>query len=185
MKKVAVKIAYLGEGFSGSQVQPIGRTVASEVLDKLMLISKCSAEEIDLKFSSRTDKGVNALGNAIAFNSIFDDDMALLKALNAVSGDVFYRSVCEVGPDFNIRYASKRVYRYVLPSQGLDMGLARQCADLFLGEHDFARFCRPDNKPTVADVRRIDMEEVDGLLIMEFEARFFLWNMIRRMVAAI
>ncbi len=185
MKRVLVKIAYLGEGFSGSQIQPSGRTVESVVLEKLTVVMRCSAEDLDLKFSSRTDKGVNALGNAILFNSIFSDNATMLRALNAIGGDIFFRSACDVGPDFNVRYATGRVYRYVLPAEGMDLALARQCADIFLGEHDFARFCRPDNKPTVANVRRIDLRETEGLLIMEFEARYFLWNMIRRMVAAI
>ena len=185
MNRVLVKIAYLGDGFNGSQIQPSGRTVESVVLEKLMIVMRCSAEELDLKFSSRTDKGVNALGNAILFNSIFSDNTVMLKALNSIGGDIFFRSACTVPDDFNVRYASCRIYRYVLPSKGMDMDLARQCADIFLGEHDFARFCRPDNKPTVANVERIDMEERDGLLILEFEARYFLWNMIRRIVAAI
>jgi len=185
MKRVAVKIAYMGSGFSGSQIQPSGRTVESEVLDKLMLVMKLPADDLDLKFSSRTDKDVNALGNAIVFNSIFDDNAVMLKAMNAVGKDIFFRSACDVDEDFNVRYASSRVYRYVMPSEGMDLDLARQCADIFLGEHDFARFCKPDNKPTTANVTRIDMEEKDGVLILEFEARFFLWNMIRRMAAAI
>ena len=87
MKRVVVKIAYLGEGFNGSQIQPTGRTVESEVLDKLMLVTKLTPGELDLKFSSRTDKGVNALGNAISFNSLFTNNSTLLRALNAVGGD--------------------------------------------------------------------------------------------------
>ncbi len=185
MKRVVVKIAYLGEGFNGSQIQPVGRTVESEVLDKLTLVSKLTPGELDLKFSSRTDKGVNALGNAIAFNSVFSHNTTLLRALNAVGGDIFFRSVCEVPQDFNVRYATSRVYRYILPAEGLDIDLAWECADIFLGEHDFARFCKPDNKPTVANVERIDIDVKGDIMILEFEARFFLWNMIRRMVAAI
>ena len=36
MTRVAVKIAYLGDGFSGSQVQPGLRTVEGEVLRALV-----------------------------------------------------------------------------------------------------------------------------------------------------
>ena len=185
MKRVAVKIAYLGEGFNGSQIQPSGRTVESEVLDKLVTVSKLTPEDLDLKFSSRTDKGVNALGNAICFNSVFTHNTTLLKALNAIGGDIYFRSVCEVPEDFNVRYATSRIYRYILPAEGLDIDLALECADIFLGEHDFTRFCKPDNKPTVAKVDRIDIDVQGDIMILEFEARFFLWNMIRRMVAAI
>ncbi len=186
MKRVVVKIAYLGDGFNGSQIQPTGRTVESEVLDKLVLVSKLTPGELDLKFSSRTDKGVNALGNAVSFNSIFTNNSTLLRALNAVGKDIFFRSVCDVPDDFNVRYASSRIYRYVLPyTKDMDIDLALECADMFLGEHDFARFCKPDNKPTVAKIDRIDIDVKGDVMILEFEARFFLWNMIRRIVAAI
>lgn len=185
MKRVLVKIAYMGEGFNGSQIQPSGRTVEAEVLDKLVLVSKLTPGELDLKFSSRTDKGVNALGNAICFNSVFTHNQTLLRALNAVGGDIFFRSVCEVPEDFNVRYATSRVYRYILPYKDMDIDLALECAEVFLGEHDFARFCKPDNKPTIACVDRIDIDTRGDIMIIEFEARFFLWNMIRRIVAAI
>ncbi|MBE6522651.1 MAG: tRNA pseudouridine(38-40) synthase TruA [Thermoplasmata archaeon] len=185
MKRVVVKIAYLGEGFNGSQIQPTGRTVESEVLNKLMLVTKLTPGELDLKFSSRTDRGVNALGNAISFNSMFTNNSTLLRALNAVGGDIFFRSVCDVPDDFNVRFATSRVYRYILPAEGLDIDLALECAEIFLGEHDFARFCKPDNKPTVANVERIDIDVRGDIMILEFEARFFLWNMIRRIVGAI
>jgi len=185
MNRVAVKIAYLGEGFNGSQIQPTGRTVESEVLDKLTLVSKLTPGELDLKFSSRTDKGVNALGNAICFNSVFSHNATMLRALNAVGGDIYFRSACTVPQDFNVRYATSRIYRYILPAEGLDIDKALECSEIFLGEHDFARFCKPDNKPTVACIDRIDIDVRNGNMILEFEARFFLWNMIRRIVAAI
>jgi tRNA pseudouridine(38-40) synthase len=69
-----------------------------------------------LRFSSRTDKGVNALGNTLSFYTPMDDGQTLLRALNAVSCGVYYRSFCFVDDGFNIRHASSRSYRYILPS---------------------------------------------------------------------
>ena len=184
MKHLAIKIAYLGDGFSGSQIQPLSRTVEGEVLDNLMLITKLSEEELQLRFSSRTDKGVNALGNVFSVHSNLEGH-TLLKALNAVSDGVFYRSYSEVPDDFNVRHASGRRYRYILPSNGQDIDVAKDCAALFVGEHDFLRFCRPDGKPTRVTIDSISVEAKDDTLVLEYEARFFLWNMIRRMTAAI
>ena len=48
MKRLAVKIAYLGDGFTGSQVQPSSRTVEGEVLENLKLITQLAAETLDL-----------------------------------------------------------------------------------------------------------------------------------------
>lgn len=184
MRRLAVKIAYLGDGFSGSQVQPSSRTVEGEVLGNLELITKLDADELDLRFSSRTDKGVNALGNAISFHSDLEGN-TLLKALNSVSDGVFYRSFCEIGEDMNIRHASGRRYRYVLPNSDRDLSLAEECADLFVGEHDFLRFCRPDGKPTTLTIDSITVSRSDDTVVLEFEARYFLWNMIRRISSAI
>ncbi len=185
MNRIAVKIAYLGAGFSGSQIQPSLRTVEGTVLADLMKVCKMDREALDLRFSSRTDRGVNALGNAICFNSEFQDVTILLRALNSVSDGVFYRSACIVEPGFNPRHASRRLYRYVLPSDRMDIDLARECASLFVGEHDFIRFCKTDGKPTTLTIDSIDVRREGDTIILEFNALYYLWNMIRRLSSAI
>lgn len=185
MRRIAVKVAYLGDGFSGSQAQPGMRTVESQVEEDISKVCHISRDEMCLRFSSRTDKGVNALGNALVFNTPMDDGQTLLRALNAVSDGVHYRSFCFVDDDFNVRYASSRSYRYILPSKGMDLDIARSCAQLFVGEHDFARFCKYDGKPTVARIDSIDVREEGDTVVLEYHARFFLWNMIRRISSAI
>ncbi len=185
MNRVAVRFAYLGDGFSGSQIQPDARTVEGEMGSALRKVCGMSDDELDLRIASRTDKGVNALGNVAVFNTEMGDPHALLRALNAVSDGIFYTAFAEVDWDFNPRHASSREYAYVLPSDGLDVGLARECAALFVGEHDFARFCRPDGKPTVVTIDSIDVDAGEGTLVLTYRARFFLWNMVRRTAAAI
>ncbi|MDR3283255.1 MAG: tRNA pseudouridine(38-40) synthase TruA [Candidatus Methanoplasma sp.] len=185
MIRTAVKIAYLGEGFSGSQIQPGARTVEGEVLSALGKICRVSKEESDLRLASRTDRGVNALGNVAVFNTPLEDQTVLLKALNAVSGGVFYRSIATVGLDFNPRHADRRLYRYVLQDDGIDADAARTCAGLFEGEHDFARFCKADGKLTTLTIDSVNVWKDGGLIIIDFAARYYLWNMVRRMTAAI
>jgi tRNA pseudouridine38-40 synthase len=185
MMRVAAKIAYLGENFSGSQIQPGFRTVGGEVLSCLSMIMKMPDEEIDLKLASRTDRGVNSLGNVAVFNSSISDPDILLKALNAVSKDVFFRNIAFVDEDFNPRFADARKYRYVLPAEGLDIAAMTDCVKLFSGEHDFIRFCKPNGKPTTLKLDAVDLLKEDDLIIMDFSARYFLWNMIRRIVAAV
>jgi tRNA pseudouridine38-40 synthase len=60
-----------------------------------------------------------------------------------------------------------------------------RCAELFAGEHDFTMFCRPEGKSATLTVDSVDVYEKDGLAVLDFSARYFLWNMIRRIVAAI
>ena len=185
MRRTAVKVAYLGEVFSGSQIQPSLRTVGGDILSDLKIITKMSEDDIDLKLASRTDKGVNALGNVAVFNSNIEDPDILLRALNAVSKDIYYRGVAFVGEDFNPRFADVRRYRYTLRSHGMNISAVRECADLFVGEHDFTRFCKQDGRSSTTALTSIEVRRVDDLIILDFTARYFLWNMVRRIVAAI
>jgi tRNA pseudouridine38-40 synthase len=183
MKRIAVKIAYLGDEFAGSQIQPDLRTVEGEVLSNLTAIKNC--DEPDMKCASRTDRGVNALGNVVVFNTDFNDNDVLLKALNAVSKGVCYRSAATVDKDFNPRHADERVYRYILPADGINVEKAKECASLFVGEHDFIRFCKADDKPTVMNMHSVTVNEGEEVLIIEFRSEYFLWNQIRRIASAI
>lgn len=185
MMRVAVRFAYLGDGFSGSQVQPGVRTVEGEMRSALRKVCGMDDETLDLRIASRTDKGVNALGNVAAFNTEMDDSGALLRALNAVSDGVFYTHFCIVDESFNPRHASLREYEYIVPSKDFDMDLAGECASLFVGEHDFRRFCRPDGKPTIVTIDSIDISPRGDDIVLTYSARYFLWNMVRRTASAI
>jgi len=185
IRRVAVRIAYRGEGFHGSQRQPEARTVEGEILQSLLMISDgMTEEEIELKTASRTDAGVNALGNVVAFYTRFQNDEMLLDALNAVSRGVFYLSVADLPEGYGIRRAWRRRYLYVLPAARLDVYKIREVAEMITGEHDFFRFCRDDGKPTVLLMEEVDVREHDGLIEIRFTAPYFLWNLVRRLVAA-
>lgn len=186
MRRVAVKIAYLGSEFSGSQYQPGLRTVVGDIIADLQRIGGGKdAEWFDIKMAGRTDKGVNALDNLAAFNTEFEDDFDLLRALNSVSKGIYYKSIADVDEKFNPRHANERIYRYILPSEGIDFERARQCALLFIGEHDFIRFCKDDDKPTVVDLKSVTMESAGDTIVMTFRSQYFLWNMIRKIAAAV
>ena len=185
-RRVAVKIAYRGRDFSGSQVQPGLFTVMGEVARVLVETGDGRDEDwFDLKCSSRTDVGVNALGNVITFRTYFDDNAVMLKALNGATKSVHFRGAADVPDDFNVRYADTRVYRYVMPKGNMDMALVRECAMLFLGYHDFARFCKYDGKPTDMTLERIEVDEKEDTVEIAFESRYFLWNQIRRICSAV
>jgi tRNA pseudouridine38-40 synthase len=183
-RRMAAKIAYLGAGFNGSQRQVGQRTVEGEVLRTLTIISGMPEEWFNLKSASRTDTGVNSLGNVMAFNTNFQNDEVLLKALNAVSKGVYFRGITRVPEGFNPRIADERSYRYILPAKGIDLELFNECAQLFVGEHDYKRFCRSDGKPTTGEIRSISVVADGDNLIVEFRALFYLWNLIRRIIAA-
>lgn len=184
MRRVAVKVAYAGSNFSGSQIQPGKVTVEGEILSNLLQIGKGKDEEwFNLKGSSRTDAGVNAAGNVFVFNTDLDD-YELLSALNAVSENVFYKGISTVSEEFNPRHAVYREYRYIVPKFGIDIEKMKECASLFQGKHDFIRFCKYDGKSTEIEMEYISVEEKEEFIDIIFKSRFFLWNLIRRLSAA-
>ena len=185
-RRVAVKIAYLGKLFSGSQIQPGLYTVEGQVVSDLLTTGDGRSEEwFDLKVSSRTDAGVNSYGNVIVFNTAFNDNESLLRALNAVSKNVFYLAIADVDNDFNPRYADSRTYLYRITCKDADIDRMRECAEIFRGRHDFKRFCKYDGKPTETELTSVRVLESENGIFLEFKSRYFLWNMIRRISSAI
>ncbi|MCQ2055873.1 MAG: tRNA pseudouridine(38-40) synthase TruA [archaeon] len=186
MKRVAVKIAYLGRDYNGSQYQPGFKTVVGDVYSDIEAVTKDTDRRwLGLKVASRTDAGVNALDNVVVFNTRFDDVFALLEALNSVSEGIFYKCVAEVDQTFNPRFADLRTYRYSLYSEGIDFNRVVECSKLFVGKHNFMKFCKSDDRNTVLDMEDIEVSQNDRFIILTFCSRCFLWNMIRRIVSAI
>ncbi len=182
--RAAVKAAYEGRHFAGSQRQPGATTVEGEILRALKRIRAMrSAKEARFKAASRTDRGVSALGNVFAFDTDFRKD-ELLRALNSATERVFFYALADVPLDFSPRRARGRWYRYWLPGEGLDIVRMRECASLFRGKHDFRSFCRAEGRSTVRTIDSLDIS-VDGeFVLIDAKAREFLWNMVRRIVAA-
>ncbi len=160
------------------------RTVEGDIIRALDNISPAGrGSDHGLKAASRTDSGVSSLGNVVAFNTIMDD-ASLLRALNAVCENVHFLSVAEIDAGRNIRRADRRYYRYILPRKDLDVEKMRECAALFQGVQDFRRFCRDEGRGTVVELRSIEIDAGE-VVTLDFHAHRFLWNMIRRIVAAI
>ncbi|MDD1767002.1 MAG: tRNA pseudouridine(38-40) synthase TruA [Methanomassiliicoccales archaeon] len=182
--RAAVKLAYDGGDFSGFQRQPGLRTVEGEILRALKEIGAIgSAKDGRFGGASRTDSGVSALGNVVAFDTDFRKS-EMIRALNAVSEDVYFYGIAEVSSGFSPRRARQRWYRYFLADRDLDFGRVSACASIFEGKHDFRMFCRGDERDTVRTIDSIRVFQVGDFIIADFRAREFLWNMVRRIVAA-
>lgn len=182
MRRVAVRLAYDGTRFSGYQRQPDKRTVEGTLLSSILKVGAApSARGATLRSSSRTDKGVSALGNVASFRTGFDGD-AICPALNSEMEDVWVYSAVDVPEDFNPRWARQRWYRYALPRGVQDIGVMRTLAERFVGEHDFSRFARNDNRDPVRTVDSITLSEAGPFIHIDVRAESFLWNMVRRIV---
>lgn len=176
----AVKVAYDGTRFSGSQVQPGLRTVHSEVAKALRDLT---GEEPRLLWAGRTDRGVSAAGNVVAFETAHPAD-TLLPALTFRMEDCWAWALAPVGEAFEPRHAVRRRYRYHLRSD-LDAKALESALRPFVGTHDFTAFSRlePGVNP-MRTVERVEVARRGAFLLVDVAGPSFLWNQVRRMVEA-
>ena len=180
--RVAIKIAYDGRAFYGHQRQPDRRTVEGECLATLRAAKIIrNPKDSFFRSASRTDRGVSAVGNVIAFDTSLAP-VAVIGAFNDKARDVWAWAIAEVPGTFHPRHAIGRWYRYFLLEDVLDRSLAEAGA-VFVGTHDFRAF---SSEPG-SGLRRIDRVDVSrdaGMMIIDVHAPSFLRGMVRRIVAA-
>jgi tRNA pseudouridine38-40 synthase len=184
--RLAFRLAYLGDGFSGSQVQADRRTVEGEVIAACRRLALFGDwREARLAFAGRTDRGVHARGQVFAFDTAEPD--RAVSALNAqLPRDCWCTGVATVPADFHPRYdARSRTYRYFFPGEHMDRAAMERAARLFPGRHDFSRLARVEGKDPVRHILSARISDEGDLTCLEVTAESFLWQMVRGMAGAL
>jgi tRNA pseudouridine38-40 synthase len=194
-------LAYDGTEFQGFQRQAQARTVQGVVESALQ---KLDWQGSTLLAAGRTDTGVHAAGQVIAFDLEWvhsPDD--LMRALNAnLPSDVAVRQVMPASPTFHPRYdAISRRYRYHIVCEAvrnplseryawrvwpvLDLSRLQDTASRLVGSHDFVAFGKPagSGSRTVRTVTRAVWFQEGPYLVFEIVSRAFLYHMVRRLVS--
>jgi tRNA pseudouridine38-40 synthase len=200
MARYQVILAYDGTLFAGFQRQARARTVQGEVEAALRQLGWQGRA---ILAAGRTDTGVHASGNVIAFDLDWEHPVdELVQALNArLPEDAAARSAKEAQVEFHPRYdATARRYRYRLacsPARNplteryawrawpeADLARMQAAAAVFTGTHDFAAFGAPPKPggPTIRAIFASGWRETDGELVYEVQGNAFLYHMVRRMV---
>ena len=182
--RVALKIAYDGRAFHGFARQPDVRTVETEVvfaLQKAGLIAGLEASRF--RGASRTDAGVSALGNVVAFDGEAADESTVGR-FNDAANDVWAWAVAELPPGYDPRKADARWYRYLLVGDH-DAAKLREAAPVFVGAHDFAAFASPDAERTRRHVDSLEVTPAEDGILIDVRAPSFLRGMVRRIVSAL
>jgi len=152
-------VAYDGAEFLGFQLQPKGRTVQGVLEEALAQVTQTTVRVIG---SGRTDTGVHARGQVIAFRTEWRHTMEdLHRALNAVlPPDVAVLDLDRAPEEWHPRFSAlRRHYRYTVLNQPLRSPLDRRYAHhvaqpldfdalqagsrMLVGVHDFAAFGQP------------------------------------------
>jgi tRNA pseudouridine38-40 synthase len=175
--------------------------------DAIAKVLQLPVTMLELGCAGRTDTGVHAQGQVVTIDAPPDADLDRLgHAVTRILGpEVVVHSVEPVPSDFDARRSAKwRRYRYTIVNrpepdpflaryawwvpEPLEPSLLRLAADPFVGEHDFAAFCR--RGPEGSTTRRRVFESrwlapQDGVLRYEIRASAFCWQMVRSIVGTI
>lgn len=202
MMRYRATLAYDGSAYYGYQRQPDVPTIQGEVEQAL---ERVLGQPTTVWAAGRTDTGVHATGQVIAFDAAWKHDAhVLLRAINVYLPEDIALQALWAQPDFHPRYdALSRTYRYhvavvdvrqpLLAKRAwqlhgdLDETLLTRAAETLLGEHDFSSFGTPPHGTnTVRHVFRSQWQSVSDEYgthyLYEVEATAFLYHMVRRMV---
>lgn len=197
-------LAYDGSAYWGFQRQAGDTPTVQAAVEAA--ITRITGEQSNVIAAGRTDTGVHASGQVIAFDleSWRHGANTLTKALNsALPDDISVRDICEA-PGFHPRYdAINRRYVYtVLQAEVRDpllwkrawwvetplkLAPMQQAAALLTGTHDFATFGHPpqgvNTVRTVTVSRWTETPTETGMLLRyTVEGNAFLHHQVRRMV---
>lgn len=204
MRNIKLDIEYDGTDYFGWQIQKRKPTVQGEITRVLERILK---EKVRLIGASRTDSGVHALGQVANFktgNEKMTTDR-LNKALNSLlPSDIVIKEVMEVPHNFHARYSAKsKIYCYQILNRSfpsvleggfswhipgpLDWKKVRVASKYFVGKYDFSPFSvigssRKSKQCTVKDFK---IRKEKNLYILQIEADYFLYKMVRRIVGVL
>ncbi len=183
--RIALKVAYIGADYHGFQVQPDVKTIEGEIFRALCELNIINnPHEANYIAAGRTDKGVHALGQVIAFDTD-NPGVAIPRAINSKLRNIWTWARAEVPSDFDPRrHARYREYRYILHGKYSSVSL-RKAFRLFKGIHDFSNFATPEKgKTCVCKIEKLDMDVKRGFTILDIRADRFLWHMVRKIATA-
>jgi tRNA pseudouridine38-40 synthase len=204
--RLRATVAYDGTNFHGFQRQANTRSVQNELEEALR---KTCDEAVSVTGAGRTDAGVHATGQVVAFQTSWSHSLLeLQKALNVrLPEDVAVLDLATCDEGFHPRYSARsRTYEYTVligqwrqplmrlyawqVAHALELGAMNEAAWLLVGEHDFAAFgTAPQGDVTVRTVMRAEwiLDKLSACPTLRFtiEANAFLFRMVRRIVVAL
>lgn len=205
-ERIRLVVAYDGGPYHGFAVNDGVRTVGGVLAAALGTVI---GREVALTCAGRTDKGVHARAQVVTFDVPAGDvDLgSLVRSVNKMCGPTIAVTAADiVDDDFDARFSAlTRRYRYRIvnrpapdPFQAsfawhvaepLHLPAMQLACDPFIGEHDFAAFCRrPKRKDgeQASLVRRVIRatwsDDGGGDLRFEIEASSFCHQMVRSIV---
>jgi tRNA pseudouridine38-40 synthase len=184
MTRYRATVAYDGTAYLGWQRQTIDLPSVQATLEQAL--ARISGQQVSVIGAGRTDTGVHATGQVIAFELEWTHGtMALLKAMNQqLPLDIALQDLT-IQTDFHPRFdALSRRYVYQVAARAermplwqrtawqvktsLDLEVMNRTAQCLVGRHDFATFGTPP-KPGGSTIREVFQSQWTVLTLPEGE----------------
>ncbi|NLT20726.1 MAG: tRNA pseudouridine(38-40) synthase TruA [Syntrophomonadaceae bacterium] len=200
MHRIKMIIEYDGSNYHGFQIQPNAHTIQAEIESS---IEKLTGKPARIIAAGRTDSGVHALGQVIAFdtdssippekwqfalNSVLPVDIRIINSsltrsdfhprFDAISKNYIYKIYRQrSGSTFYRKYA-------LLYYEDLDLGAMQTACKYFTGRHNFQAFCASGSsvKGYEREIINCQWKQELPFLTLEISANGFLYNMVRIIV---
>lgn len=170
-----VKYGYSGTEFTGFQHGNGERNVEDVITAALENIGITSG----ITSAARTDRNVSATGNVFMFSCSGNIKQVLAELNHGVEHMVFH-SFAAVQEHMSPRHNDSKVYRYIVFDHKAEE--LKHHLEKFRGRHDFRAFARVDHRNPVRTIDRIEVTENTGYVTVDFHARSFIWQQIRRIM---
>ena len=204
MRNLRLDICYDGSRYKGWQRLPGTENTIQNKLETAL--SRILDEEISVSGSGRTDAGTHALGQVASFHC--ENEMPVTEILENLRRylpeDVGIYSCRVVSDRFHARLnAKEKTYRYRLwnsdkpcvfdrkyvyvDPRPVDVFRMQECAEQFIGTHDFSAFCANKNikKSTQRHISSFTVQRVGDEIHFTVTGNGFLHHMVRIMVGTL
>jgi tRNA pseudouridine38-40 synthase len=206
--RVRLDLAYDGADFSGWAKQRTRRTVQGELEAAIPTVLRMSGP-VELTVAGRTDAGVHARGQVAHVDLpeevwAAEGDSLRRRLAGRLPWDVRVWEVSRAPAGFNARFSAVwRRYAYrvgdhpggvdpllrghvLWHDRPVDVERMNAAAELLLGEHDFAAYCKKrEGATTIRTLLDLRWERTaDGLAVATVRADAFCHNMVRALIGA-
>lgn len=203
MTRIALGVEYRGTRYSGFQSQTNGETIQAELETAL---TKLADHSVRLDFAGRTDAGVHATNQVVAFNTTAERTIdAWVKGTNTyLPNDISVHTAVTVSHEFDPRRSCLwRRYFYIFGEsnrkpafagdmvtwvdEGLDEPVIHTQAQALLGEHDFTSFrgANCQSRSPKRCIHYINVHRFGSFVILDVIANAFLLRMVRNIAGAL
>ena len=203
MQKYKMIISYDGTHYHGWQIQPHKKTIQEILQYCLKIILK---KPVQIIGSSRTDKGVHAIGQVAHF--LTDQELNIKKFMYSLNSilpkDIKIKKIEQAHRDFHARYSavSKKydyyiglsnekdpffyLYKTYIPFS-LNVEEMKRVSKCLIGKHDFTSFVNSSypKKNPIKTIFLLNITKQFNDIKIEIQADGFLYKMVRNIVGAL